>query len=43
MAKPSPEYVDEIHQKVIDSLNEMFEKYKHKYIENADNINLVIT
>ncbi|KAM7345937.1 2-acylglycerol O-acyltransferase 2-like [Cochliomyia hominivorax] len=39
---PSPEYVDEIHQKVIDSLNEMFDKYKHKYIENADGIKLVI-
>ncbi|XP_037824412.1 2-acylglycerol O-acyltransferase 2-A-like [Lucilia sericata] len=42
MPNPSPEYVDEIHQKVIDSLNEMFEKYKHKYIENADKVNLVI-
>ncbi|KAM7344416.1 2-acylglycerol O-acyltransferase 2-like [Cochliomyia hominivorax] len=41
-AHPSPEYVDEIHQQVIDSLYEMFDKYKHKYIENADEVKLVI-
>ncbi|XP_065367473.1 2-acylglycerol O-acyltransferase 2-like [Calliphora vicina] len=42
MDTPSAEYVNEIHQKVIDSLNEMFEKYKHKYIENAEEVKLVI-
>nr|AFQ01091.1 2-acylglycerol o-acyltransferase [Glossina morsitans morsitans] len=39
---PDPQYVNEIHQKVIQALEEMFEKHKHKYIENANNVNLVI-
>uniref|UniRef100_A0A1B0AFJ5 Acyltransferase n=1 Tax=Glossina pallidipes TaxID=7398 RepID=A0A1B0AFJ5_GLOPL len=39
---PDPQYVNEIHQKVIQALEEMFEKYKHKYIENANNVHLVI-
>ncbi|XP_005184415.1 2-acylglycerol O-acyltransferase 2-A [Musca domestica] len=42
MDEPDMEYVNEIHQKVIDSLNEMFEKYKHKYIKNAEKTKLVI-
>uniref|UniRef100_A0A1I8NT68 Acyltransferase n=1 Tax=Stomoxys calcitrans TaxID=35570 RepID=A0A1I8NT68_STOCA len=42
MDEPDTKYVNEIHQKVIDSLNEMFEKYKHKYIQNADKTKLVI-
>ncbi|XP_018783110.1 PREDICTED: 2-acylglycerol O-acyltransferase 2-like [Bactrocera latifrons] len=40
---PDPEYVDKIHQQVIDQLKEMFEKYKEKYIENGKSVNLVIT
>uniref|UniRef100_A0A1A9WJZ7 Acyltransferase n=1 Tax=Glossina brevipalpis TaxID=37001 RepID=A0A1A9WJZ7_9MUSC len=39
---PDPQYVDEIHQQVIKALKDMFEKYKHKYIENADHVHLVI-
>ncbi|XP_075168444.1 2-acylglycerol O-acyltransferase 2-like [Haematobia irritans] len=42
MDEPDTQYVNEIHQKVIDSLNEMFEKYKHKYIQNAEKTKLVI-
>uniref|UniRef100_A0A1I8Q9Q8 Acyltransferase n=1 Tax=Stomoxys calcitrans TaxID=35570 RepID=A0A1I8Q9Q8_STOCA len=41
-AEPDPKYVDEIHQKVIDSVNEMFEKYKYKYIENPESTKLII-
>uniref|UniRef100_A0A1A9V1Y7 Acyltransferase n=1 Tax=Glossina austeni TaxID=7395 RepID=A0A1A9V1Y7_GLOAU len=39
---PDPQYVNEIHQKVIQALEEMFEKYKHKYIENANKVHLII-
>ncbi|KAL9920785.1 2-acylglycerol O-acyltransferase 2-like isoform 2-T2 [Glossina fuscipes fuscipes] len=39
---PDPQYVNEIHQKVIEALEEMFEKYKHKYIQNANTVHLVI-
>ncbi|XP_073846737.1 2-acylglycerol O-acyltransferase 1-like isoform X1 [Musca autumnalis] len=42
MNEPDVEYVNEIHQQVIDSLIEMFEQHKHKYITNADNTKLVI-
>ncbi|XP_073812549.1 diacylglycerol O-acyltransferase 2-like [Musca autumnalis] len=42
MDEPDTDYVNEIHQKVIDSLYEMFDKYKHKYIQNADTTKLVI-
>lgn len=42
MDEPDTKYVNEIHQKVIDSLNEMFEQYKYKYIQNADKTKLVI-
>ncbi|XP_054739869.1 2-acylglycerol O-acyltransferase 2-A-like [Anastrepha obliqua] len=40
---PDPEYVDKIHQQVIEQLTEMFDKYKVKYIENGKKVNLVIT
>ncbi|XP_065368933.1 2-acylglycerol O-acyltransferase 2-like [Calliphora vicina] len=39
---PSPELVDEIHQKVIDSLQQIFHTYKHKYLANADTVKLII-
>lgn len=42
MEDPDPEYVDEIHQKVIDSLMELFEKHKHQYLENPAAAKLVI-
>ncbi|XP_037941777.1 2-acylglycerol O-acyltransferase 2-like [Teleopsis dalmanni] len=40
---PDPAYVDEIHQKVIDALNDLFETHKEKYIENCKELHLVIT
>ena len=39
---PSQEQVDELHAKFIESLNELFESEKDKYIENADKIHLII-
>ncbi|XP_073812550.1 diacylglycerol O-acyltransferase 2-like [Musca autumnalis] len=42
MDEPDTKYVNEIHQKVIDSLYEMFEKYKYQYIQNAEETKLVI-
>ncbi|XP_061386585.1 2-acylglycerol O-acyltransferase 2-like, partial [Musca vetustissima] len=42
MDEPDTQYVNEIHEKVIDSLNEIFEKYKYKYIKDAENTKLVI-
>lgn len=39
---PQPEYVEEIHQKVVESLKELFETHKINYIENHENVKLVI-
>jgi len=39
---PTQEQVDELHAKFIESLNNLFESEKHKYIENADKIHLII-
>lgn len=39
---PQPEYVDEIHQKVIESVKDLFETHKINYIENYENVKLVI-
>ncbi|XP_054003503.1 2-acylglycerol O-acyltransferase 2-A-like [Hylaeus anthracinus] len=38
--EPTPEQVDEYHQKFIDRLVELFESHKHKYVENADSVTL---
>ncbi|XP_061402539.1 2-acylglycerol O-acyltransferase 2-like [Musca vetustissima] len=42
MDNPDPKYVDEIHQKVMTSLQEMFEKYKYEYLENPKDAKLII-
>ncbi|XP_050324294.1 2-acylglycerol O-acyltransferase 2-like isoform X2 [Bactrocera neohumeralis] len=39
---PQPEYVDEIHQKVIEGVKDLFETHKIHYIENYENVKLVI-
>ncbi|XP_075168448.1 2-acylglycerol O-acyltransferase 2-like isoform X2 [Haematobia irritans] len=42
MINPDPKYVDEIHQKFIDGVHEIFEKYKFDYLENPECAKLVI-
>lgn len=42
MDEPDPKYVEEIHQQVIDSIRDLFEKYKHKYLEDPAAAKLVI-
>ncbi|XP_054089642.1 2-acylglycerol O-acyltransferase 2-like [Zeugodacus cucurbitae] len=39
---PQPEYVDEIHQKVVFGVRELFETHKIEYLENHENVKLVI-
>ncbi|XP_076766033.1 2-acylglycerol O-acyltransferase 2-A [Xylocopa sonorina] len=38
--EPTNEQIDEYHQKFIDSLVQLFEAEKHKYIKNADSVHL---
>uniref|UniRef100_A0A0A1WSL7 Acyltransferase n=1 Tax=Zeugodacus cucurbitae TaxID=28588 RepID=A0A0A1WSL7_ZEUCU len=40
---PDPAYVAEIHAKVIEAVREIFETYKSEYIENSENVELVVT
>lgn len=37
---PTPEQIDEYHEKFIKHLIDLFESHKHKYIENADSVSL---
>ncbi|XP_017467287.1 PREDICTED: 2-acylglycerol O-acyltransferase 2-like [Rhagoletis zephyria] len=39
---PRPEYVDEIHKKVVEGVNNLFETYKQKYIDDYENVKLII-
>ncbi|CAD7013608.1 unnamed protein product [Ceratitis capitata] len=39
---PQPEYIEEIHQKVVESVKKLFEEHKSKYVENYENVKLVI-
>ncbi|KAB0800415.1 hypothetical protein PPYR_06155 [Photinus pyralis] len=39
---PSPEEISIVHQKFVDHLVEFFEQHKHKYVDDADNVKLVI-
>lgn len=34
--KPTQEQIDELHGKFVKSLEEIFEKHKHKYLANPD-------
>ncbi|XP_073812551.1 diacylglycerol O-acyltransferase 2-like [Musca autumnalis] len=42
MDNPDAKYVEEIHKKVMDSVQEMFEKYKYQYLENPESAKLII-
>ncbi|EDW01696.1 2-acylglycerol O-acyltransferase 2-A [Drosophila grimshawi] len=41
-AQPDPAYVDEIHGKVMEALEQMFDQYKDKYMPNSTKTKLVI-
>lgn len=41
-AQPDPAYVDELHGKVMEALERMFDQYKDKYMPNATKTQLVI-
>lgn len=40
---PTQEEVDGLHEKFIEHLTGMFEEHKHKYLQNADSIKLIVT
>lgn len=39
---PTQEQVDKLHAQFIEELKELFESEKHKYIENADQIHVIV-
>ncbi|XP_053963383.1 2-acylglycerol O-acyltransferase 2-like isoform X1 [Anastrepha ludens] len=39
---PRPEYVDEIHQKVVEGVRNLFESHKMRYIDDYENTKLII-
>ncbi|EDW74039.1 uncharacterized protein Dwil_GK21715 [Drosophila willistoni] len=41
-SQPDPAYVEEIHAKVMTELEQLFDKYKEKYIPDSKNIKLII-
>lgn len=40
--QPNAEYVDELHGKVMEALEQMFDKYKEEYMPNSANTKLII-
>lgn len=42
-AEPSREEINALHDEFINALSELFEDHKHNYIENSDNVRLIIT
>lgn len=41
-AQPNAGYVDDLHAKVMEALEQMFDKYKEEYMPNSANTKLII-